>query len=69
MMCSLTWPCLNRDESNEVMQFARREGGVPFREVLYKSLGKSQVAKQGLIQETWKFLIVMNQLLEVMISR
>ncbi|CAI8948058.1 Transcription termination factor Rho [Burkholderia ambifaria] len=51
------------DESNRTvrMLFAKRSGVLPFREVLYKSLGKPTDMKQGLSQEVRNFLIVMNQ--------
>ncbi|CAD9225516.1 hypothetical protein BCEN4_50063 [Burkholderia cenocepacia] len=50
---------------------AVREAGkryVPFREVLYKSLGKSVGAKQGLAREAWNFLVVFNQWFDCIIS-
>ena len=51
---------------------AVREAGkqcVPFREVLYKSLGKSTGVKQGPVREVRNFLIVLNQWLVCVVSR
>ncbi|MDR8822961.1 hypothetical protein FEQ05_06712 [Burkholderia pseudomultivorans] len=69
MMHSLTYL---PDEMNRTMTMPFSKRGricVPFREVLYKSLGKSMRAKQRLCGEAGKFLFVMNQYLEIVVSQ
>ncbi|ACB64431.1 hypothetical protein BamMC406_1949 [Burkholderia ambifaria MC40-6] len=51
------------------MLFAKRSGVLPFREVLYKSLGKPTDMKQGLSQEARNFLIFMNQMVANNVSQ
>jgi len=51
------------------MLFAKRSGVLPFREVLYKSLGKPTDMKQGLSQEARNFLIFINQMVVNRVSQ